>query len=178
MYDRSGWYPCSLHFLICTTDLPQQLQAVRPRVQPWVQAERLDDFKPYASDASSEAGTPESSHVPVPEVSSLLPPRHACCSDLRSLDLEWQPPQTKAQLGHWGSSMRDWSIIFHFWIQWCNAEPSLDTRNWSWSEVTALFLSQGGQRADFCAGCDTWAQLIWKMRILSSKLLNDCLYGF
>ena len=182
MHDRCGWHPCSLHILVCTTDLPPQLQHLWPRVQvyasqvisAWMHIQRLEDFSAYASDACLEQC---SDHIAEPlEPPRLLPMRHACRNDRGQLDLEWQTPQTKAQLGFWGSSMRDWCLIFHFWTQWRHAEQSPDTRNWAWSEVTVQFLSKGGLRADFCAGCDTWAQLIWKMRMLSVKLLNDCLY--
>ena len=107
---------------------------------------------------------------------ALLPARHACNNGFSCLDLDWCPPESKGQLGQWGSSLRDWCLVFHFWTHWRNAEPGTDHRNWSRSEVTALFLPQGGLHADFCTGCGTWAQLIWKLHVLSVKLLNDCLH--
>ena len=183
MHERSAWPPCALHFLVCTTDMPTRLQTLWPRVQmfasqvisAWMQIARLEDFSAYISDATLEPSLEATVLLPEQETLSLIPPRHSCCDSLRPLHFDWKPPETKGLLGHWGSSMRDWCFIFHFWTQWRHAEQGSDTRNWSWTEVTALFLSQGGISADFCAGCATWAQLTWKLRALSVKLLNDCL---
>ena len=134
MHDRCGWHPCSLHFLVCATDLSPQLQQLWPRVQvyasqvisAWMHAQRIEDLNAHASDACFEQG-PENISEP-PEAPRLLPMRRVCCNDRGQLDLEWQPPRTKAQLGFWGSSMRDWCLIFHFWTQWIHAEQSPSPR--------------------------------------------------
>ena len=73
----------------------------------WMQLERLEDFHAYASEASVQPNFTEGTQHAESAVIALLPARHACNSGLSYFDLDWCPPETKGQLGQWGSSLGD-----------------------------------------------------------------------
>ena len=71
----------------------------------------------------------------------------------QDLPLQWNPPATRTEWNKWGSSVKDFVLIFSFWTTWTNKTCDAAVKIRTWTQVLALFIQHGGIEADFLGQC-------------------------
>ena len=124
LLNRDHWPECSSHAMICTDHLPAATRESWPQLQlhvaqllwQWMEQcrnpELYEQFsqKPQLQ-TSSESSQDGNVFRSKNQQTSLTRTVHA-------LPLKWNPPSTRTSWNKWGSTARDFALLFSFWSKW------------------------------------------------------------
>ena len=172
--DRHQWPECSKSALICSHLLPESTRSQWHQFQLLV-AQLLFQWMEISRN-------PENYQQFVPEEtaqyqmgSDVLPQQNRQNDDLCSAHahpLQWNPRGTRTAWNKWGSSVKDFALIFSFWTKWTNQSCINAVRIRTWTQALALFVQYGGIDADFLGQCQFIAMAAYKLRILTAFLFQ------
>ena len=97
---------------------------------------------------------------------------HSYSHQLNWIDLEWMPPNFTWALHKWGASQRDYNILFSSWTKWSSQTFHAAVRCHK-TIAFLIFMQQGGNLASFVHRCPNLGTVIWKLRNLSTTMLQQ-----
>ena len=184
LLDRNQWPECSKSALICSSMLPEstrskwhQLQLlVAQLLYQWMEISRNpENYLQFAPEESQQNSIQR----------DILPQQNRQKSEMclsQALPLQWNPPGTRTEWNKWGSSVKDFALIFSFWTKWTNKHCNAAVKIRTWTQALALFVQHGGVEAGFLGQCQFLGMAAFKLRVLTSFLFltqqqNSDLHG-
>ena len=174
LLDRNQWPECSKSALICSSLLPEstrsqwhQLQLlVAQLLYQWMEMSRNpENYQQFSPEECQQTGIER----------NALPQQNRQISEMcfsQALPWQWNPPGTRTEWNKWGSSVKDFALVFSFWTKWTNKHCNAAVKIRTWTQALALFVQYGGVEADFLGQCQFIGMAAYKLRVLTSFLFQ------
>ena len=174
LIDRNQWPECSKSALICSYLLSESTRSKWHQLQllvaqllfQWMEMNRNPEN--YQQFVPEEIAQNQVGRDVLPQLSRQS---DELCS-ARALPLQWNPPGTRTAWNRWGSSIKDFALIFSFWTKWTDQRCANAVRIRTWTQALALFVQYGGIDADFLGQCQFIGMAAYKLRILTAFLFQ------
>ena len=178
LLDRVSWPSCASCAMICTTQMPRPTRILWPKLQlhviqllwQWMELcrnpELYDQFAQHSithTDTVSIAGNIFRSH------NQQFSLGRAVCP----ISFKWNPPINRTSWNRWGSTSKDFALLFSFWTKWTNQAAVHATKIKTWTQALALFVQRGGSSASFLRDCQFVGMASYKFRLLTTYIFQN-----